>query len=88
MEQPCCVKRPVGIAEHLAGENHHVSLARRHNLLGLHRLRDQSDRTGGNTHAGSDLGRKGGLIPGSGGNPGIGIRSTPISLSRRESSMD
>ena len=67
MEHPRCMKRPVGVAKHLPGENHHVGLARRHDLLGLHGLRDQANGTRGDSDAGADFRRKRRLVPGPGG---------------------
>jgi len=66
------MKRPVGVAKHLPGENDHVGLVRRHNLFGLHGLRDQANGTCGDSDAGADFSRKRRLVPRAGRNPGIG----------------
>ena len=58
------MERPVGVSQHLARQQHDVSLAGGHYLLGLGWLGDQTDRSAGNPCFSPDPGRKGDLEAG------------------------
>jgi hypothetical protein len=65
-DQPECLRStewPVGIAQHLAREQHQIGLIIADDLVGLSRRGDQADRSGGDIGFASNPFREGRLIP-------------------------
>jgi len=63
-EGGCGVERPVGIAEHFAGEEDHVGFALGNDGVGLDGVSDEADGGGGNDGLAADSGGKFDLVAG------------------------
>ncbi len=76
----CRVERPIRIAQHLAGQEHQISLTLGYELVGLVWIGDHTHGCRWNAGLRSDSSRKGCLKAGSDGNAGIGNLSAGRSV--------